>query len=64
MPNQPPCIYDIDENIIYEFSGEYGYEKCDFAFWLNGNVGLLYISELDEDYVRTGNEKYQLFHKK
>ncbi|MCL2019958.1 MAG: hypothetical protein FWG70_09400 [Oscillospiraceae bacterium] len=63
MPHQPPCIYDIEYDTIYEFRDEYAFERCEYMFDLNGAAGLLYMAELDESYARTGNTKYFLFQK-
>ena len=63
MPHQPPCVYDVSEETLYEFKGDYAYAHCDYTFYLNGHVGLLYMAELDENDKRTGKEKYLLFRK-
>jgi len=63
MQHQPPCIYDVMNDVLYEFVGDYAYNHCDFMFYLNGQTGLLYMAELREDGLRTGNEKYFLFQK-
>jgi hypothetical protein len=63
MPHQAPSIYDVIQNTLYEFTESYVYSKCEYTFYLNGSVGLLYVAELDENYTRTGEEKYLLFKK-
>ncbi|MCL2030017.1 MAG: hypothetical protein FWG93_00580 [Oscillospiraceae bacterium] len=60
MPNQPPCVYDIAEDTLYEFTD---YERCEYTFYLGGRAGLIHIREIDASGAETGNEVYRLFQK-